>query len=743
MSTISKDYFFYEEIFSASTINPDIILTYTSFLSIAMQKRANRQNNPQMFSEFIFGAINYPFYLITKLVNASKTILTSSPLSSFFTFLQELTISPNLSLRVNHLFSVFDFDNDDIVHIEDIKYLIKHVYILHYQTKQYLSELNSVLEHCGIKGQVNREQFKSIIMNTNSDLFYLFLTLIDKGNPYNKKYLNIMNDNQKGKRSAFSNANNMFGFKQLSLFNFPNPNIEVVSFINKAIYKKWDLDGTRTTGIGTALSENELENYIDFDEELEENIKLLNDFEISVSSAISNAVTNLRESLNLSNNSLNNHLDMSINPIKASPHTNSSRSCNTVSNISKHTLPSLSISGSKLDSSKSDYSGSMEYSVGELKVRKFTRNGTFEKAKVVIQDNLMYLYFRQRNKNWKIKAIYLLNKTFGVVNKSESINSNVSGNNKEYYKLELHCNTAGVIYSFSVFSSKKSKLTNLLQMINHNINIQNINDHYSLQYEINQGSFGKIYLGIQKETGKKVAIKKLKTSIPHQGAIWEREIFNFLKIISPNNIVECIDSFHSLNYYYLIYEYLPYGTLRNFIEQKSLFYSSYTFKYSKNLLLFQLISSLNELKQYGIIHRDIKPDNLLIYFKDEYISLKLTDFGLSTFISPTEKVNDSYGSLAYSSPEIINCEMYSHEPDVWSFGMNIFFILLGLDPYKNTVENIEEARRLISLADVTPIISRVQKCETFYVNIMKECFKKEGRISIEQLYSIFIDKVQQ
>ena len=64
------------------------------------------------------------------------------------------------------------------------------------------------------------------------------------------------------------------------------------NFINKAIYKKWDLDGTRTTGIGTALSENELENYIDFDEELEENIKLLNDFEISVSSAISNAVTN-------------------------------------------------------------------------------------------------------------------------------------------------------------------------------------------------------------------------------------------------------------------------------------------------------------------------------------------------------------------------------------------------------------------------------------------------------------------
>ena len=75
---------------------------------------------------------------------------------------------------------MFDFNNDDVVHVEDIKYLIKHVYILHYQTKQYISEVNAVLDRCGIKGQVSREQFKSILMNTNSDLLYLFLIFSSK-----------------------------------------------------------------------------------------------------------------------------------------------------------------------------------------------------------------------------------------------------------------------------------------------------------------------------------------------------------------------------------------------------------------------------------------------------------------------------------------------------------------------------------------------------------------------------------
>ncbi len=133
---------------------------------------------------------------------------------------------------------------------------------------------------------------------------------------------------------------------------------------------------------------------------------------------------------------------------------------------------------------------------------------------------------------------------------------------------------------------------------------------------------------------------------------WEKNIFNYIKYIPNKNIVSPIEYFENSTYIYFIYEYLEKG---------------YLSEYNSKLLL-GVSKGLLYLHKNNILHRDIKPKNILIGNDDE---AKIIDFGLSKIQRKLDKAFDSYGSLSFMAPEIFSDRGYNDSCDVWSFGITM------------------------------------------------------------------------
>ena len=93
----------------------------------------------------------------------------------------------------------------------------------------------------------------------------------------------------------------------------------------------------------------------------------------------------------------------------------------------------------------------------------------------------------------------------------------------------------------------------------------------------------------------------------------------------------------------------------------------------------QLANALRILHQKGIMHRDIKPQNIFIKTENGEKKVKLGDFGCSTFIK--DNTSDPIGTFIYSSPEIIGEIEYNEKTDLWSLGITLFEIFFGYLPY--------------------------------------------------------------
>uniref|UniRef100_R7WB26 non-specific serine/threonine protein kinase n=1 Tax=Aegilops tauschii TaxID=37682 RepID=R7WB26_AEGTA len=82
----------------------------------------------------------------------------------------------------------------------------------------------------------------------------------------------------------------------------------------------------------------------------------------------------------------------------------------------------------------------------------------------------------------------------------------------------------------------------------------------------------------------------------------------------------------------------------------------------------------------GVMHRDLKPENFLLANKDDDLSLKAIDFGLSVFFKPGQIFTDVVGSPYYVAPEVL-CKKYGPEADVWTAGVILYILLSGVPPF--------------------------------------------------------------
>ena len=209
---------------------------------------------------------------------------------------------------------------------------------------------------------------------------------------------------------------------------------------------------------------------------------------------------------------------------------------------------------------------------------------------------------------------------------------------------------------------------------------------------IGRGAFGEVFVCMKKDTEEIVAIKKIKKDLLIQKnqvihIINEQRLMSNIK--SPW-IVELKASFQENDYLYLVMEYCPGGDLMNLLITKDILSEK-----EAKFYLAELILAIESIHKFDCIHRDIKPDNILI---DSDGHIKLSDFGLSKI---SEKIfeennnninndaniythNKNYscvGTAFYVAPEVLNKTGYDKEIDWWSAGIIFYEMLVGYSPF--------------------------------------------------------------
>lgn len=98
-------------------------------------------------------------------------------------------------------------------------------------------------------------------------------------------------------------------------------------------------------------------------------------------------------------------------------------------------------------------------------------------------------------------------------------------------------------------------------------------------------------------------------------------------------------------------------------------------------LAYQVGLAIKYLHGFGIVHRDLKLENIMMSDNSERSIPKVVDFGLAKIIGPNETATEPFGTLGYVAPEVLKKQPYSFSCDVWSFGCIIYAMLSGSLPF--------------------------------------------------------------
>eukprot|EP00002_Diphylleia_rotans_P033988 TRINITY_DN7278_c0_g1_i10.p1 TRINITY_DN7278_c0_g1~~TRINITY_DN7278_c0_g1_i10.p1 ORF type:complete len:378 (+),score=75.13 TRINITY_DN7278_c0_g1_i10:200-1333(+) len=216
---------------------------------------------------------------------------------------------------------------------------------------------------------------------------------------------------------------------------------------------------------------------------------------------------------------------------------------------------------------------------------------------------------------------------------------------------------------------------------------------YQLGKTLGEGTFGKVKLGVNVESGAKVAIKVLDKRHLHEQNMTEqiKKEISIMKLIKHKNVVNLIDVLISRTKIYLVLELINGGELFFKLANDGRFPEPLARRYFQ-----QLILGIEYCHMQGVCHRDLKPENLLLHDGD---ILKVSDFGLSAIYNQGDRLlRTTCGTPNYVAPEVLSDDGYDgFTSDIWSCGVILYVFLAGFLPFEDT--NTEELFRKIKRAE--------------------------------------------
>ncbi|MEH7110878.1 Stk1 family PASTA domain-containing Ser/Thr kinase [Neobacillus niacini] len=204
-----------------------------------------------------------------------------------------------------------------------------------------------------------------------------------------------------------------------------------------------------------------------------------------------------------------------------------------------------------------------------------------------------------------------------------------------------------------------------------------LSGRYKVLEMIGGGGMANVYLAHDMILDRDVAVKMLRLDFANDEEFirrFRREAQSATSLAHPN-IVNIYDVGEEDDLYYIVMEYVEGQTLKQYIQQNSPLQVEKTIEIMK-----QLTSAITHAHQNHIVHRDIKPQNILV---DRFSNVKITDFGIAMALSATSitQTNSVLGSVHYLSPEQARGGMANKKSDIYSLGIVMFELLTGRLPF--------------------------------------------------------------
>ena len=335
---------------------------------------------------------------------------------------------------------------------------------------------------------------------------------------------------------------------------------------------------------------------------------------------------------------------------------------------------------------------------------------------------------------------------------------------KNYSKLIYSCITFSLIGGQKSTDIKTKYVTDFCFYFTHKENANNfhfycknalkqkkVTDKYELKEILGEGAFGQVRKAIEKITNKTCAVKIQNISnMDSKQYEYLRNEIDILKHCFQVNISELYDIYEDRENIYIVMEFLPGIDLFSFLDEKFFLKEEFI-----RHIALDICNAIKYLHSYGIVHRDLKLDNLIInidgkktinngnkeirdskkslihninpYIDDSYKSTvsKLTDFGISKVIGNDEYLNDGIGTLRFSAPEILNGNPYNKQIDIWSFGVCIYLLFCGEYPFEDEDKNLTTKRILYEELKFTSEIWSTAS-ESFK-NLIIGCLEKDPK----------------
>ncbi|XP_017100263.2 uncharacterized protein Nuak isoform X3 [Drosophila bipectinata] len=261
-----------------------------------------------------------------------------------------------------------------------------------------------------------------------------------------------------------------------------------------------------------------------------------------------------------------------------------------------------------------------------------------------------------------------------------------------------------------------------VKMNNHR---KKLRQRFDIIKKLGQGTYGKVQLGINKETGQEVAIKTIKKCKIEAEAdlVRIRREVQIMSSVQHPNIIHIYEVFENREKMVLVMEFAAGGELYDYLSERKVLSEE-----EARRIFRQVATAVYYCHKHKICHRDLKLENILL---DEKGNAKIADFGLSNVFDAGRLLATFCGSPLYASPEIVEGTPYQGpEVDCWSLGVLLYTLVYGSMPFDGS--NFKRLVKQISQGDYYEP-RKPSRASTLIREMLTVCPRK--RATIEQICS--------
>lgn len=245
--------------------------------------------------------------------------------------------------------------------------------------------------------------------------------------------------------------------------------------------------------------------------------------------------------------------------------------------------------------------------------------------------------------------------------------------------------------------------------------------------DLGQGSYGKVYLVHDKKQHYAMKTAEISQMVQNkasaQGYLNEKSI---MSSVEHPFIVQLINTFKTREYIFFLIEYVAGQNLRGYLDSKQ--QSGLRNVTEVTFLAGSLCSILSYLQKKRIIHRDFKPDNLMLNGTGY---LKAIDFGIAKALAGKDSTHTFIGTVHYMAPEIISGKNYSFGVDCWAVGVILYEVFYGKTPFGFGMKDPQSIYREIT--DKAPVLPFDPKIENVNL-LLKELLSKNPLKRLNSFY---------